>query len=356
MASGTPVLLRARDRTPLAVGYWDARAPIAVRLLGDDPATSLPELVRTRLVAALDLRLRRIDRQRTNAFRWVHGEADRLPGLHVDLYADVAAVRYDGEGARAFYRGLPETLLEVGRPLGLRGVVDRDRRGEGPTGELEVREDGLRFGVDLERGQKGGLFLDQRENRIEVASRARDRTVLNLFGYTGGFSIHAGAAGAASTDTVDLARPALEAARRNFARNDLPADRHRVHAGDAFAFLERAAAEGKSWDIVISDPPSFVHRKDDLSAGRAAYRRLHALAAAVVTNGGLLCPASCSSHIDRKAFLATVDEGVRAAGRSFTLETIRGAGFDHPVATWFPEGDYLKFAIGRVGEGKMIGR
>ena len=137
-------------------------------------AASLPELVRTRLAAALDLRLRRMDLQRTDAFRWVHGEADRLPGLHVDLYA-----RRRGRSLRR--RGRPRLLPRTcpgvcwrwaGR-WRLRAVVDRDRRGEGPSGELEVREEGLRFGVDLERGQKGGLFLDQRENRVEVGRRAR---------------------------------------------------------------------------------------------------------------------------------------------------------------------------------------
>jgi 23S rRNA (cytosine1962-C5)-methyltransferase len=348
LASGTPVLLRARDRTPLALGYWDARAPIAVRLLSLDPEVALPSLVSTRLAAALERRVSRLDLRRTNAFRWVHGEADGLPGLHADVYADRVAVRLDGDGARTFYQGLPSRLLEAGRALGLRAVVDRDARGGEATGECEVLEESLRFGVDLGRGQKGGLFLDQRENRVEVGRRAAGATVLNLFGYTGGFSVHAAAGGAASTDTVDLARPALEAARRNFERNDLPVDQNRVHAQDAFAFLERAAQAGQRWDIVVSDPPSFAPRQDAVARALGAYRRLHALAAAVVTSGGLFCPASCSSHVDRRAFLATVHEGVRAAGRTFTLETVRGAGFDHPVAAWFPEGDYLKFAIGRV--------
>ncbi len=348
LASGTPVLLRARDRSPLALGYWDAHAPIAVRLLTTDPAASLPALVPSRLAAALEQRLARLDLRRTNAFRWVHGEADTLPGLHVDVYADRATVRYDGEGARAFYQGLPDSLLQAGRTLHLRAVVDRDRRGSDPLGELEVREEGLRFLVDLGRGQKGGLFLDQRENRVEVGRRARDKTVLNLFGYTGGFSVHAAAGGAASTDTVDLARPALEAARRNFELNGMAADRHRTHAQDAFDFCKRAAEAGQRWDIVVSDPPSFAPRKDAVPAALGAYRRLHAQAAALVAPGGLFCPASCSSHIDRRTFLATVVEGVRAAGRAFVLESLRGAGFDHPAVPWFPEGDYLKFAIGRV--------
>jgi 23S rRNA (cytosine1962-C5)-methyltransferase len=354
IADGAAVLLRARDGAPLALGFWDERSPIALRLLTTDPETSLDALVRARLAAALGRRRDSLDLATTNAFRWVHGEADALPGVHVDVYARVAAVRFDGEGARAFYRDLPAFLRAVGRAIGVQEVIDRaDRQAlPGVAADLEVRENGLRFGVDLAQGQKGGLFLDQRENRAEVGRRARGRTVLNLFGYTGGFSLYAAAGGARSTDTVDRARPALEAALQNFARNGLPAGEHRVHAEDAFDFLERAAAAGTRWDIVISDPPSFAPRQSALPAARGAYRRLHALAAAVVAPGGLFCPASCSSHLSRDEFLASVEEGARAAGRRFVLEALRGAGEDHPVVPWFPEGDYLKFAMGTLEDGK----
>jgi 23S rRNA (cytosine1962-C5)-methyltransferase len=352
LADGTPVVLCARDGSPLALGFWDAHSPIAARLLTADTQASLDALVITRLAAALGRRREWLDLASTTAFRWVHGEADGLAGVHVDLYADVAAVRFDGAGARAFYRKLGEALLGVGRPLPVRAVVDRGDRGQGPPGEIEVRENGLRFGVDPGHGQKGGLFLDQRDNRAEVGARARGKSVLNLFGYTGGFSLHAAAGGARCTDTVDLARPALEAARRNFERNHLPERENRLHAEDAFLFLERAAAAGQRWDIVISDPPSFAPRQSAVPAALAAYRRLHALAAAVVAPGGLFCPASCSSHISRAEFLSTVEEGARAAGRRFRLETMRGAGADHPVVSWFPEGDYLKFAMGTLESGK----
>jgi 23S rRNA (cytosine1962-C5)-methyltransferase len=345
LASGRLVLVRSRDGRPLAWGFWDAEGPIAVRVLGRPPVADPEALLRSRLAEALSRRRARLDPAETNALRWVHGEADHLPGIHVDLYDDVATVRYDGEGARAFYRGLPALLHETsgGR---LRAVVDRRQRAEDL--EVEVRENGLRFLVDLAHGQKGGLFLDQRENRAEIRRRARRKSVLNLFGYTGGFSIHAAAGGAIRTDTVDTAVPALAAARRNFALNGLPLASAGLHARDAFAFLTEAGQRGESWDIVISDPPSFAPSASALPAARTAYRRLHALAAAVVAPGGLFCAASCSSHLGREEFLATVAEGVARAGRRWRLEAVRGAGFDHPVLPAFPEGDYLKFAIGRV--------
>jgi 23S rRNA (cytosine1962-C5)-methyltransferase len=345
--SGTVVVVAGRDGRTLAHGYWDCTGPIAVRVLDPHPVGDARALVCDRLRLALAKRLARLDRGKTNAFRWVHGEGDRLPGIHVDLYDCVAVVRFDGAGARAFYRDLDGMLAECSAPLTLSRFVDREQRG-GNLGEIEVRENGVRFIVDLGRGQKGGLFLDQRENRQAVAGRAAGKSVLNLYGYTGGFSLYAAAAGATHTDTVDIARPALATARRNFQLNGLSLEHAGFHATDALAFLDQAARREKRWDIVISDPPSFAPSRLALPKARSAYFRLHCLAATVVAPDGLLCAASCSSHFPRDEFLASVERGAASAGRGFRLESVSGAGFDHPVLPAFPEGDYLKFAIGRV--------
>jgi 23S rRNA (cytosine1962-C5)-methyltransferase len=179
-----------------------------------------------------------------------------------------------------------------------------------------------------------------------VAALAKGRSLLNLFGYTGGFSVHAALAGARRTDTVDIAAPALAAARRNFAANGLSRDVAGFHVADAFAFLPEASQAGERWEIVISDPPSFAPRKDAVAAARQAYTRLHRLAAAVVEPGGLLCAGSCSSHFGREEFLASIEAGAWQAGRRWRLESLHGAAFDHPVLDAFPEGDYLQFAIG----------
>jgi 23S rRNA (cytosine1962-C5)-methyltransferase len=369
LVDGALVFVVTADRRPVARGFWDARAPIAVRVLATahEAAEVGPDIdaaVDARLGAALDRRLAFIDRAQTDAFRWIHGEADHLPGLHVDLYGAVAAVRADGAGARAFYRELPERLAMAARARGLTltAVVERKRDGAKtdagagavtlagalPEGELEVRENGVRFGVDLGRGQKGGLFLDQRDNRARVRTLAAGARVLNLFGYTGGFSITAALGGAVLTTTVDVAAPAIAAARRNFERNGLPLAAAELHAEDAFAFLERAAAAGTRWDLVISDPPSFAPSERTLPAALHAYERLHRLAAAVTAPDGTLCAASCSSHVDAAAFLETVAAGARAAGRRFELVALRGAAACHPSLPAFPEGDYLKFAEGRL--------
>jgi len=352
LPDGTLVELRGRDGRPLATGFWDGRSAIAVRVLQAGPLADPAAEVDARIRAALAFLRERIDAARTDAFRWIHGEADRLPGIHVDLYADVAVVRFDGSGAPAFYADLARRLAEAARPLDLRAVIDRQsgRRlyGRGAPARFEVRENGLRYEVSPGVGGKGGLFLDQRENRELVGRLAAGRTVLNLFGATGGFSLAAARGGAASTDTVDSAAPALAAARRNFERNDLSADRAGFHAADAFDFLEEAVRRRRTWTLVISDPPSFAPSRESRQRARRAYIRLHRLASAATATGGILCAASCSSHVRREEFLESVEAGAKAAGRTFRLQELRGAGLDHPSLKGFPEGDYLKFAVGRV--------
>lgn len=352
LPNGSLVELRSREGKALGVGYWDATSSIAVRVLEPGPLPDPDATVLDRLRGALQRRLDRLDRGRTNAFRWVHGEADRLPGIHVDLYDDVAVVRYDGAGAPVFYGDLGARLAVAAKPIDLRAVLDRQSgerlHGRGAPKKFEVRENGLRFEVSPGVGGKGGLFLDQRENRELVEQRASGKSVLNLFGYTGGFSLYAARGGAKSTDTVDVARPALQIARRNFELNGFSVERAGFHTADAFDFLEEAAGKRRRWDLVVSDPPSFAPNQGSRENARRAYARLHRGAAAVTAPGGLLVAASCSSHFGAKEFLASVEAGARAAGRRFVLEELRGAAFDHPVTAAFPEGDYLKCAVGTL--------
>jgi 23S rRNA (cytosine1962-C5)-methyltransferase len=175
---------------------------------------------------------------------------------------------------------------------------------------------------------------------------------LYLFGYTGGFSLHAALGGATQTTTVDSAPSAVETARRNFERNAERlgdrADSAELVVSDAFEFLEAARARGRRWELVISDPPSFAPNERARPAAVAAYRRLSALCASVVTPGGILCAGSCSSHVGEAEFLGAVNDGVRDASRTFVPIGVHGAASDHPVRPEFPEGRYLKFSIGTV--------
>jgi 23S rRNA (cytosine1962-C5)-methyltransferase len=358
-ADGLLVAIAGREGAPLGWGFWTAEGPIAIRMMstridttrGKRPNDVVNKTIVKRLTQAMSRRLEKLDITQTNAFRWVHGEADHLPGIHVDRYDRVCVVRFDGSGARAFYSPLlpklERALAELTPAHAIDRVIDREHPGEASLPFL-VRECGLQFEIAAGGGQKGGLFLDQRDNRTLVAQHARGKRVLNLFGYTGGFSVHAAAAGARRTDTVDIAAPAIDSARRNFEHNSLPVEKHGFWAIDAFEFLENAAQSGQTWDIVICDPPSFAPRQTALGAAASAYTKLHRMSAAVVAPGGFLCAASCSSHVRRDHFLQLVQDGVTAAKRRHTVLENRGSGIDHPVIPAFPEGDYLKFVMSRL--------
>ena len=189
LADGALVLVADADGRPLARGFWDAASPIAVRIVAAAEEADLTAALDRAVAQALARRLQALDRHQTDAFRWIHGEADGLPGVHVDVYASALSVRFDGGGARAFYRQLPASLRAAAGVAGMpvQAIVERRPRGaEGdgggrtlalagtlPEGELEVRENGLLFGADLRAWSEGGLFLDQRENRARVRALAR---------------------------------------------------------------------------------------------------------------------------------------------------------------------------------------
>jgi 23S rRNA (cytosine1962-C5)-methyltransferase len=386
---GAVVLVISRAGKPIGRGFWSSTSPIAVRMLVTDATVEIDVEIRRRLRAALERRLAFLELASTNTFRWVHGEADALPGMHLDVYGACASVRFDGVDAATFYQPFGNDILSLGGVLGLQSLVQRRRgarsgpaaappqpaveRAEGDFCEGEgcgdsdgdalkvlagiapgdeervVRENGLAFEVDVRHGQKGGLFLDQRDNRQRVRQMSMGRSVLNLFGYTGGFSVCAAAGGARQTTTVDLAAGAIAAARRNFERNHLAlGEQTQLLTADAFAYLASARQRGQSWELLISDPPSFAPSRRALPEALSAYRRLHRLCASVTVPGGVLCAASCSSHVTAPGFIETVVSGCADAGRRFEVQEVRGAGADHPVIPQFPEGDYLKFIVGII--------
>jgi 23S rRNA (cytosine1962-C5)-methyltransferase len=200
--------------------------------------------------------------------------------------------------------------------------------------------------ADLARGQKTGLFLDHRESRRRVRELSRGLRVLNLYGYTGAFSVAAGLGGALEVDTVDAARPALAVAEENWARNGLPAGAHRTHARDVPEFLADMRARGRRWDLVIADPPSFAPNEASVPGALKSYRALHRACLRVLEPGGLYLAASCSSHVDRSAFDRTLREAAEKIGVVQVLER-SGAPADHPSLAAFPEGDYLKVTLAR---------
>lgn len=339
----------------VARGIADA-GPIAVRVFitRDEPLDGRLFAMRVREAAALRARVVPPD---TDAFRLVHGEGDRLPGFVCDLYGAYAAVQLDGAGAEAWREVFLEAIEPVLRERGVGTVlVRRGKRGArtvevatgaAPPSLVSVRERGMELLVDLVNGQKTGLFLDHRESRAEVRSLARGLRVLNLYGYTGGFSVAAGLGGATAVTTVDLAPQAIELAERTWRCNALTSP-YRGVVSDVPVFLAEASARGERWDLVVSDPPSFAPSERTLPQALESYRALHRACLKVLAPMGLYVAASCSSHVDRDDFDATLrDAGVRPGAALQVLW--RGAGAaDHPRLAAFPEGDYLKIVVVRV--------
>jgi 23S rRNA (cytosine1962-C5)-methyltransferase len=345
-----------RDGRFVARGLYDAQSPIAVRVVTLDSRQPIDAaLVHERVAGALRARRGAFDPQETDAFRWVNGEGDFLPGVVVDVYASVAVLRLDGEAVRVWRDWLTAAVVALGRPLGIAHVYERSRGGQGeplhggpPPSPVEIRERGVRFAVDVVHGQKTGFFLDQRENRRAIRPYAAGEEVANLFGYTGGFSVHAALGGARRVVTVDSAQAALAQAKGNFALNGLDPAAHEFASDDAFEWLARARDSGRRFGLVVSDPPSFAPSERALGRALAAYRDLHALALSVVAEGGVLAAASCSSHVDVEAFLVSLSGAADKARRRVRVLEVRGQPADHPTPPAFSEGRYLKFVISRV--------
>jgi len=343
----------------IALAFADPASAIRARLLAE-PGTRLDAAwTLARAEAAAARRTRDPVLAGCTGRRLVHGEGDACPGLVVDLYDTTAVIVFDGSAAAAFWRPrLTDVLagLERGGQVIEHAWLRGERRrtagatsaGEAvrgaPPAELVISEDEARFAVDVRAGQKTGFFLDQRENRRAIRRHAAGQTVLNLFAYTGGFSLHAALGGATRVTSVDIAPPAIAGLEHNLALSGLPADTHERIATDAFDFLARAAKQGRRWDLVIADPPSFAPSERARPAALAAYRKLAAAALAVTEPTGRFALASCSSHITEADLLEQV-----AGLAPLRLRAVAGAASDHPVLPAFPEGRYLKFLLFDLG-------
>ncbi len=345
--SGSWVRIQAGNFTGYAL--WDEHSPIALRMLS---ATRQPDAawVAERVQQAWQLRelVRATD---TSALRWLNGEGDGLPGVTVDLYAGFAVLVTYADAVEPL---VPWVVDALGKTTKLSGIVRR-RKGEAlevlsgrkPPRELVVSEHGLRFAVDLHAGQKTGLFLDHRDNRRTVGQLAAGKRVLNLFSYSGGFSVHAATAGAASVTSVDSAPAAMADAARNFELNGLDPGSHEPVVADAFEFLERAVSQARRFDLVVCDPPSFARDRSQLEAALKAYTRLNTLGLRVTAPGGLYAAASCTAQVSPQAFRETLAESARRAKRRLQIIHDAGQAPDHPVMAGHLEGRYLKFVIGR---------
>jgi len=365
-AAGDLAVIFDRKGRFLAVGLYDPAAPIRVRILQSGrPAVIDRNWFGKKLRAAAGRR-ESLTRTRTTGYRLVHGENDGLPGLVIDRYAGALVIKLysaawiphlsDLLPALAAVQPSERQVLRLSRslqqnsqlPPGLQdGIV---LVGPDLTGPVVFQENGLFFEADLLRGQKTGFFLDQRENRARVEGLAAGCRVLNVFAYSGGFSLYAARGGARSVLSLDLSDEALAAAARNFELNRadpaIVAARHELLAADAFEALARLAQQGRRFDLVIIDPPAFAHKQAQVERALAAYGKLTRLGLAVLERGGVLVQASCSSRVDPESFFSATREAVRPAGRLLQEIERSGHPIDHPIG--FPEGAYLKCLFARL--------
>lgn len=341
-----------------AFALWDPDSPIALRIYS---RSAVPDaaLIEKRVRAALSLREETGVTGSASAYRWIAGEGDALPGIVVDRYGPYAALVVDSRAVEPLVAPVVHALSRAARLQGIvRKVRPADDANEGirlevlsgraPPPDLVVEEYGLRFRARLHEGQKTGLFLDQRENRRTVQMWSSGRRVLNLFGYTGGFSVYAVRGGATAVTTVDVAEGALGDASENFRLNGFDPDAHELVARDAFEFLREAASRRQTFDLVVCDPPSFARSRAHRDRAMQAYARLHAAALAVTEHGGLYAASSCTTQVGPDAFRETLALGARKAGKRLQIVHDAGHAPDHPVLASHPEGRYLKFVVCRV--------
>lgn len=357
------------QRKFLAIGLYDPHASIRVRILQHKkPALINQAWYRDRLAAAMELRRDLLESwadNNTTGFRLVHGENDGLPGLVIDRYADSLVMKVYTPAWIPHLQTFCTVLINLipverlvlrlsravsERPQDLYGLEDGEiLYGNILQGPVLFKENGLVFEADLLQGQKTGFFFDQRENRARVEKLTGGKTVLNVFAYTGGFSVYAARGGAHKIVSVDSSLPALQVAQRNFEHNQqvpgIARAEHKIIAADAFTVLETMRENGDNFDLLVIDPPSFAQKKNQIQQAIAAYERLTQLGIKLLSPGGVLVQASCSSRVDADTFFNTVHQAAIHAGRPL-LEIERSEhALDHPIS--FKEGAYLKclFAV-----------
>jgi 23S rRNA (cytosine1962-C5)-methyltransferase len=340
--------VRVRAGSAEACGLYDAEGQIALRLFGAEPLE--PREIDARVEDALTLRAQTLGDD-TSAYRLLYGEGDFLPGITVDRYERFAVLRLYSESLEGLVPGVVKALSQK---LKLRGIVRRREGaldalwGQLPPPELTIRENGLQLLANLYEGQKTGLFLDHRDNRQTVERFSAGKRVLNLFSYTGAFSLYAMRGGASAVTSVDIAPAATKDAQRNFALNGFDPEAHSFLSADVFSLLGEYAKRGERFDLVILDPPSLAQNKKSRFAALRAYTRLNAQALRCTAPGGLLATASCTSQVSPEAFRGVLAEAASAARVRLQIVHEAGHAADHPVPANFPEGRYLKFVVARV--------
>ena len=360
---GELVCVESANGETLGVGHWQVGS-IAVRILefgvAELPADFWEQRIRATYQVRESLGLVRKD---NDTFRLVHGEGDWLPGLVVDVYADTAVVQAHSVGMHVFREAIAEAIVAAvpqvknvyyksDDTLPFKAAIEGEKMGwlvrgseyseSSEDSEFWSTENGLEFRIDWLKGQKTGFFVDQRETRALVERYAAGKEVLNMFCYTGGFSLYALRGGAKRVDSVDVSQKAIDLVNANVAHNFPKAKNHTAVTADAFDYLTAQKNAGRTFDLIILDPPAFAKHRDAVKNALRGYQRINAKAIEMIRPGGILFTFSCSQAVDKGAFRLAVFSAAASVGRKVRILHQLHQPQDHPINIYHPEGEYLK--------------
>lgn len=354
LKEGSLVTVYSSDKKFLAAGHFH-KGTITVRCLTFIERLIDQEFWNEKITSAFQYRLNcNIIREDNNVFRLIHGEGDGLPGLVIDIYGKTAVVQTYTAGMNAAKKEIVNALLNL-HSLGITNIYDKSaetmnkhgiadisdsylHKSENHIDEKFVIENGYRFKIDYESGQKTGFFIDQRENRMLVKDYSNGKSVLNTFCYTGGFSVYALGGNAASVDSVDSSSKAMHQTDINISLN-FQDNRHTSHIMDVMSFLKRS--EGK-YDLIILDPPAFAKHQSQVKNAMQGYRSLNTEGLKKLNPGGMLFTFSCSQAVDTELFRKLLFQSALQAGRNIRIMHHLHQPADHPVSIYHPEAEYLK--------------
>ena len=354
-AEGDIVEVFSADKQFLGIGHYQIGS-IVVRILSFIPTEINASFWAKRILQAYNLRraigLAGVD---TNAmYRFINGEGDNLPGLIIDVYAHTAVIQAHSAGMHHARKAIADALRhtlsnQIHRiyyksegTLPFKAALGEENEylyDDDPEAPAITTENGLKFQLDWQKGQKTGFFIDQRDNRILLQQYAKNRTVLNMFCYTGGFSVYALQGGASVVHSVDSSAKAIALTNENVALNFQEDIRHQAFTEDAFHFLENRT---EKYDLIILDPPAFAKHKNVLRNALQGYRKLNALALKKINPGGILFTFSCSQIVSKSDFRLTIFSAAAQTGRNVRILHQLAQPADHPINIYHPEGEYLK--------------
>lgn len=351
-AGDIAIIYGTKSNKVIGVGLYDPHSPIRIKLLHHNGGATIDDSwIFSKVAEAYDKRLPLLKTD-TNSYRLIFGENDGLPSLIVDIYAEVAVIKLYSLIWKNYLQNILDAIVHFSKAstvvLRLSRNVQKLQQdyidGQILFGKLEdpivvFKEHGVLFSAHVIKGHKTGYFLDHRENRRRVGTLAKGKSVLDIFAYAGGFSVHALAGGAQQVVSLDISKQALDMAKYNVELNELSPN-HKVMAIDAFVGMQKLKDDNQKFDIVIVDPPSFAKSATDILGAMNSYKRLTKMAIPLVAEGGILLSASCSSRVDKDTFYDLVMEELDKCNRFYKVIDRTYHDIDHPIA--FAEGAYLK--------------